>query len=240
MPYSSPPQVVGSSGGVLSGGLTVAGGVVTILSGGAAAPILIAAGAGIGLASGITGAGASVSRTIIKSKQMKKVQQAIDEDAATTEELEIELEKVATDRRKRKIADHVLTAGFLADDGLNVVKFITGTKDLSGHGIIHGLEAVSSVLGETVNKEIMKVVAHTGGHVLSGVVHGVIGGALMVFDMYHLKKGIQALADGSEEGAQQIREIADQLELGLDQVRGGQLPQPQAERDSEMCDDDRL
>ena len=62
MPYSSPPQVVGSSGGVLSGGLTVAGGVVTILSGGAAAPILIAAGAGIGLASGLTGAGASVSR----------------------------------------------------------------------------------------------------------------------------------------------------------------------------------
>ena len=200
---------------MLSGGLTLAEGVVTVLSGGAAAPILIATGAGVGLASGITGVGASVSKTIIKSREMKKVQQAIDEDATITEEIEIEMEKVMKDRRKRKIADYLISAGFYADDGLNVMKFLTGTKDLSGQGIIHGLEAVGHVLGETANKEIMKVVAHTGGHVLSGVLHGVIGGAVMLLDMYHLKQGIEALADGSEEGAQQIREIADQLEQQL-------------------------
>ena len=47
-------RLVGSGGGVLAGGLTVAGGVMTVLTAGAAMPVL-AAGAGLGLASGITG-----------------------------------------------------------------------------------------------------------------------------------------------------------------------------------------
>ena len=210
-----------SSVGILSGGLTLAGGIATVLTAGAAAPVLIATGAGIGLAGAGTGIGASVSKKIIKSREMKKLQQAIEEDAANTEEVELELEKVVKDRRKRKLADYVLSAGIIADDGLNVMKFLTGTKDLSGQGIIHGLEVLGQVLGENASKEIMKVVAHTGGHVLSGVLHGVIGGAVMLLDIYHLKLAVEALADGSEEGAQQIREIADQLEQALGQIKAG-------------------
>ena len=100
----------------------------------------------------------------------------------------------------------------MAEDGLKIMKLITGTG---------ALEAVGRALGETANKEIMKVVAHTGGHVLSGVLHGVIGGAVMLVDIYHLKHAVEALADGSEEGAQQIREIADQLEQALSQIKAG-------------------
>ena len=36
------PQVVGSGGGVLAGGLTVAGGVMTVMTAGAALPVLVA------------------------------------------------------------------------------------------------------------------------------------------------------------------------------------------------------
>ena len=61
---------------------------------------LILTGVGIGLASGITGVG-------IRQKKKKKVQQAIDEDATMTEEIEIKMEKVMKDRRKRKIADYL-------------------------------------------------------------------------------------------------------------------------------------
>ena len=43
--------MVGSSGGILAGGLTIAGGVMTVMTAGAAAPVLVA-GAGLGLASG--------------------------------------------------------------------------------------------------------------------------------------------------------------------------------------------
>ena len=52
------------------------------------------------LDSGITGVG-------IRQKKKKKVQQAIDEDATITEEIEIKMEKVMKDRRKRKIADYL-------------------------------------------------------------------------------------------------------------------------------------
>ena len=44
-------RVLGSSGGILAGGLTIAGGVMTVMTAGAAAPVLFA-GAGLGLASG--------------------------------------------------------------------------------------------------------------------------------------------------------------------------------------------
>ena len=77
---------------------------------------------------------------------MKKVQRAFDEDATITEEIDIKMEKVMKDRRKRKIADYLIPAGFYANDGLNV-----------GQG-----------LGETPNKEVMKGVAHTSGHVCHG------------------------------------------------------------------------
>ena len=44
-------RIVGSSGGIIAGSLTIAGGVMTVMTAGAAAPVLVA-GAGIGLASG--------------------------------------------------------------------------------------------------------------------------------------------------------------------------------------------
>ena len=40
--YKIFPQVVGSGGGVLAGGLTVAGGVMTVMTAGAALPVLVA------------------------------------------------------------------------------------------------------------------------------------------------------------------------------------------------------
>ena len=44
-----PPQVVGSGGGVLAGGLTLAGGVMTVLTAGAALPVLVAVGSVLSL-----------------------------------------------------------------------------------------------------------------------------------------------------------------------------------------------
>ena len=45
-------RIVGNSGGIIAGSLTIAGGVMTVMTAGAAAPVLVA-GAGIGLASGM-------------------------------------------------------------------------------------------------------------------------------------------------------------------------------------------
>merc|ERR1712025_131081 len=89
----------------------------------------------------------------------------------------------------------------------------------AGQTIVAGPETIGSIFGENVNKEIMKLLARTSGQVLSGTVTSVFGGVTMLWDMYQLKNGVQQLAGGGEEGAIQIREIANQLEEGLNEFR---------------------
>ena len=59
-------KVVGSGGGAVGGGLTLVGGLLTIMSAGAALPVLLV-GTGIGLASGVTGGAAAITEKIIKA-----------------------------------------------------------------------------------------------------------------------------------------------------------------------------
>jgi len=205
-------KVVGSSGGVLAGGLTIVGGVMTVLTAGAALPVLVA-GAGLGLASGITGGAAAITKKILSSKQMTKVKIAIEVDSAATTELVGELETVKKDSRVTKVADLVFTVGGLASGTKGLMDVVRGATP--GQTIVAGLETLGSIFGENVNKEIVRLIARTSGQMLSGTVTSVFGGVTMLWDMYQLKNGVQQLAAGGEEGAVQIREIAKQLEEGL-------------------------
>ena len=65
-------KVMGASGGVLASGLTIVGGVMTFVTAGTALPFLVA-GAGLGLASGLTGSVATFRNKILSSRQMEKV-----------------------------------------------------------------------------------------------------------------------------------------------------------------------
>jgi len=205
-------KVVGSGGGVLAGGLTLAGGVMTVVTAGAALPVL-AAGAGLGLASGITGASAALSHKILSSKQMSKVEVAIEVDSAATKEFVSEVEVVKKDTRINKVASVVFTVGGLASGTKGLLDIVRGATP--GQSILAGLEAVGQIFGENVNKEIVKLLARTSGQVLSGTVTSVFGGVTMLWDMYQLKTGIKQIVEGGEEAAEQIRDIAQQLEQGL-------------------------
>ena len=104
---------------------------------------------------------------------------------------------------------------------MDVLEFIMdGTIEVDGAGMITVLDTVGKLMGENAHKHIMQVVSITGGHVLAGAFSGVTGGVSMIIDMYQLKTGIERLVDGSEEGVQQIRDIADQLEEGLRKITG--------------------
>ena len=205
-------KVVSSSGGVLAGGLTIAGGVMTVMTAGAALPVL-AAGAGLGLASGLTGASAALSKKILSSKQMSRVHTAIEVDASATQELVSEVETLKQDTRVNKVANVVFTVGGLASSTKGLLDIIRGATP--GQTILAGIEAVGQIFGENVNKEIVKLLARTSGQVLSGTVTSVFGGVTMLWDMYQLKTGIQHIVEGGEEAADQIRDIAAQLEQGL-------------------------
>merc|ERR1719394_1582550 len=205
-------KVVGSSGGVLAGGLTVAGGVLTVLTAGTTLPVLVA-GASLGLASGITGASAAITKKILNSKQMKKVEVAIEVDSAATKELATEVEAVRSDTRVMKVAGLVFTVGGLASGAKGLFDVMKGATP--GQTIIAGLETIGSIFGENVNKEIVKLVAQGAGRVLSGSITTVFGGVTMLWDLYQLRSGVRSLVEGGEEGSKQIRAIADELELGL-------------------------
>jgi len=205
-------KVVGSGGGVLAGGLTVAGGVMTVMTAGAALPVLVA-GASLGLASGITGGAAAITKKVLNSQQMKRVEVAIEVDSAATKELATEVEAVRNDNRVQKVAGVVFTVGGLASGAKGLMDVVKGATP--GQTIIAGLEAVGGIFGENVNKEIAKLVAQGAGKVLSGTVTSVFGGVTMLWDMYQLREGVKKLAEGGEEGAEEIRKIADQLEQGL-------------------------
>ena len=109
-----------------------------------------------------------------------------------------------------------MTVGGLASSTKAVVDVCTGAA--AGGTLVPSLEALGQILGERANRTIMKLLARTSGQVLSGSVTLVFGGVTMLWDMYSLRSGVKQLADGSEEGARLIREIADQLELALTEM----------------------
>jgi hypothetical protein len=66
------------------------GGVMAVLTAGAAVPVLIA-GAGMGLSSGLTGGAAILTNKVMSSKQMTFVDVVIEVDTAATNELALEM-----------------------------------------------------------------------------------------------------------------------------------------------------
>eukprot|EP00088_Acartia_fossae_P040437 TRINITY_DN42123_c0_g1_i3.p1 TRINITY_DN42123_c0_g1~~TRINITY_DN42123_c0_g1_i3.p1 ORF type:complete len:406 (+),score=119.44 TRINITY_DN42123_c0_g1_i3:84-1301(+) len=208
-------RVVGSSGGILAGTLTIAGGVMTVMTAGLAAPVLIA-GTGIGLASGLTGGAATITKKIISSKQMKEVDIALEVDAAATCELNVEVERVKEDSRLKKISNVALTVGGLASSTKGLMDLVRGAS--AGSTVTAGLEVVGQIFGEDVNKEITKILLQNGSRVISGAVTSVFGGVTLLWDVYQLKDGVKELAAGGEEGVNQLRNIAAQLEEALNTI----------------------
>ena len=86
-------RTLGTSASVLGGGLTVAGGVLTTLTAGAAAPVLIAgvATSSLGAATNI---GTSLIEKILSSKQVKDMNEAFETDREVTLKFEGQLQEL--------------------------------------------------------------------------------------------------------------------------------------------------
>ena len=207
-------QVVGAGGGVLASGLTMVGGVMTVLTAGAAVPVLVA-GAGLGLASGLTGGAAIITNKVISSKQMAFVDVAIEVDTAATNELAFEMENAKNIVKVARAAGVVFTVGGLATSTKGLLDIVRGVDP--GQTILTSMETIGALVGENVNKEMGRMMMQASSSLLAGTVTSMFGGITMVWDMYQLRSGIQKLAQGGEEGASQIRNIANQLEEGLKQ-----------------------
>ena len=95
-------RTVGTSVSVVGGGLTIAGGIMTAMTAGAAAPILIA-----GIATSSVGTAASVGTSlvekIINSSQIKEMNAALERDKEISNKLDGQLEQVSRFRESRNL-----------------------------------------------------------------------------------------------------------------------------------------
>ena len=209
--------MVGSSGCLSAGVLTLTGGILTLFTAGAAFPVL-AAGVGLGVASGLTGGGAALSKHILKSQQMKKCQRVIEADSKSTENLALEVESV-----RRNLETRIkLDVGGLGFKICNLVHSSQGLVQLSqgavpGQSLVAGAGSVASIFGKNFSDDVAKLLVGTGGRVVAGSVTVVVAGVTMAWDLYSLTTGVIKLVSGEgAQAAKQIRNIAEQLELELD------------------------
>merc|ERR550517_1046391 len=114
-------RTMGTSASVVGGGLTIAGGILTTLTAGAAAPVLIA-----GLATSSVGAatniGTSLIEKILNSRQIKEMHAAFERDKDITLKLEAQIEEVRRFKESAHLTILVLTMqSLLGPDHLLVV-----------------------------------------------------------------------------------------------------------------------
>ena len=93
---------MGTSASVIGGGLTIAGGILTIATAGAGAPILIA-GLSTSSVGSATNIGTSVIEKILNSRQIKEMNSALDRDKDITLKVESQIEEV----RQYKDSAHI-------------------------------------------------------------------------------------------------------------------------------------
>jgi len=207
-------QVVGAGGGVLASGLTMMGGVMTVMTAGVALPVLVA-GAGVGLVSGLTGGAAIIACKVRLSKQMVLVNTAIEVDIAATNELAMEMDNAKSIVKVARAAGVAFTVGGLASSAKGLLDIVRGVDP--GQTFLASLSTMGTLVGENINQEVGRLMVQASGSVLAGTATTMFGGVTMLWDMYHLRRGLKKLAMGGEEGANQIRSIASQLEDGLQQ-----------------------
>ena len=234
-------RTMGTSASVVGGGLTIAGGVLTTLTAGAAAPVLIA-----GLATSSLGAatniGASLVEKIVNSKQIREMNSAFSRDKEITLKLESQLEEMKQYRRSENLQcllehleavlgpQHLLVAilrGSLAHN-LNTRHSLAAGLSSQGENTAM-VEGDSQGEQEEVNYNPLdagvlveggKVIGQNSIRVAGQVIIG-ISAAFLVWDVIDLGFTITDLVkkQGSK-AARTLKQKAEMLELALRETTG--------------------
>jgi len=118
-------KTMGTSTSIVGGGLTIAGGVLTTMTAGLAAPILIAgiATSSVGAATNI---GTSLVEKILNSKQVRDMNAAFERDKDITGKLDSQLEKVKSYRESPHLETLLIFAQQLLNADHIVVTLLKG------------------------------------------------------------------------------------------------------------------
>lgn len=224
---------VGSFGGVVGGCLTIAGGIATMATAGAAAPILLA-GTGIGVA----GAGANVLTSFyeaaIKSSEIKKAEKDLQETLDSIKEVKEILKAwlVKKDERRLSYIRYIaeLTLKFSDPAVMEILQAVLPSLALPPTEMKSYLaRAVAWAAAKATVELVVEGLGQAGAQaVRGGIIEGVkasaragslfvgIGAIFMVLDGNNLNYTIKEIVENKgSDAAQFLRQKADELESAI-------------------------
>ena len=232
-------RTMGTSTSILGGGLTIAGGILTTLTAGAAAPVLIA-----GLATSSVGAAANIGTSMVEkvlnSKQIKEMNAAFERDKDITLKLEAQIEDVRRFKDSSHLTililsmqnllgpDHLLVVilrGILVYDlqnGSNAT-FLAQSVGLASQAMDSSGSVAAATLGmaaATMKENTQALVSETGTMVATSSVKAEAavaanflekGGAVMKYN----PMDAGALVEGGKVVGQNSFKVAGQVIIGI-------------------------
>ena len=149
---------------------------------------------------------------------MKAAHAALEADQEATDKLEKQVVKLSQDDKvlKHVLKDLAKSGGSVSIGSVSLSSLLTAS---SGGVFKKGLEATAQIFGDDVAKEMSKMIAVTSGKIVSGSFTVVLGGVTMAYDIYKLTNQVEEMAKLGQDGASEIRTVAKQLEVALDELR---------------------
>ena len=219
-------RVVGYTGGVTGGLLTIAGGIALLASAGVATPFLLA-GVGLGVAGAGTNVAASLSEAAINSSEIKKAEKDLQDTSDSINEVKATVEKWLVEKEKTGLSYIYHLAGqtlTLSDPAVIAIlqKEVLPSLELETHELksAKGSEA-RWAQAETVATEAavggLKKEALVGATLMASKLIVGAGAVCLWWDAKNLQYTIQEIVkDKGSDAARYLRQRADKLESALD------------------------
>jgi len=209
-------SAVGSGTAIVGGLLTIGGGVATILTAGAATPLLIA-GIAVGAAGTGTNLGTNSIEAVINSSKVKKADEALKEAYEKAEKVRNTVELWLGRERKAKLAFLGYLALRMVDIELDTMtkSIINGVLQYAGLSFVQTSETCVAASAETTAKAAGKAGAKLGAKAAGGIIIGV-SAALVVWDAVDFGFTVRELVqDKKSEAARELRQKAREIEAKL-------------------------
>ena len=224
-------RVAGSTGGILGGLLTIAGGIAIVASAGTATPLILA---GVGF--GVVGAGTnmltSLTEAAINSSKIKKAQKDWQETLDSINEVKVTVKKWLVEKEKTRLLyiwhlaeEENLTFSdaavkeILQKEVLPSLEFTTQVESALGWAVA---KATTGVVGKGVQASaqaaggVLQRLVQTGARAVGGRLIAGVGAVYMLWDAKDLGYTIYDIVrNKGSDAARCLRQNADVLESAL-------------------------
>lgn len=200
----------GSSAGIVGGILTIGGGIATILTAGAATPLLLA-GIGVGAAGASTNLGTSIVEATINSDEIKKAEKDLQKTVDYINNVNNTIQLWLKRKDKATLLYICLLAVRTLELSDPVIKILQDVV-LSALGLSADIVEVTGKTALELGETSAKAVAKAGSKIAGGVIIGV-SAAFLVFDAIDLGFTVRDIVENKgSDAARFLRQKANELE----------------------------